>query len=50
MREDCQRGAGKEVGMLELAITALLISIVAGALGFTGIARGAASKPGMSCG
>ncbi|MFA7095878.1 MAG: DUF1328 domain-containing protein, partial [Gammaproteobacteria bacterium] len=29
--------------MLELAITALLISIVAGALGFTGIARGAAS-------
>lgn len=28
--------------MLELAITAFVISLIAGALGFTGIARGAA--------
>ncbi len=29
--------------MLELAIVALLISLVAGALGYTGLARGAAN-------
>lgn len=29
--------------MLELAIGALIVSLIAGALGFTGIARGAAT-------
>lgn len=29
------------MGLLELAIIALIISLIAGALGFTGVARGA---------
>ncbi|MDQ2694970.1 MAG: DUF1328 domain-containing protein [Pseudomonadota bacterium] len=29
------------MGLLELAIIALVISLIAGALGFTGVARGA---------
>jgi uncharacterized membrane protein YtjA (UPF0391 family) len=32
-----------EMGLLGWAITALVISLIAGALGFTGVARGAAS-------
>lgn len=31
------------MGLLELAIIAFVISLVAGGLGFTGVARGAAS-------
>lgn len=31
------------MGLLELAVVALVIALVAGALGFTGVARGAAT-------
>ena len=31
------------MGILELAIAALVISLIAGALGFTGVAKGAAT-------
>jgi uncharacterized membrane protein YtjA (UPF0391 family) len=31
------------MGILELALVALVVAIIAGALGFTGVARGAAT-------
>jgi uncharacterized membrane protein YtjA (UPF0391 family) len=36
-------GVAKEIPMIELAIGALIVALVAGALGFTGVAAGAAA-------
>jgi uncharacterized membrane protein YtjA (UPF0391 family) len=39
----CRQNKGDSMGLLEWAIIAFVIAVIAGALGFTGVARGAAS-------